>query len=169
MIGFLWSQYGGAKVSRNIGIQAGQIGTQQDNPHYTFHLEIAKKLEPTHPDSAIFHYKEALKYDPNSFEASYSLGGLYYQKAVEYTKLYNQASTPQEQKKYYDLLRENLEAALPWWEKAHILNPNHKPLIQQLIKICEILELQEKVAHYQSALEKAASPPSKKSKKIRQD
>lgn len=170
MIGLLWAQLGeGTRIYRNLGVKAEKVETQTENPYYTLHLETAKKLEPTDPDSAIFHYKEAFRYNPNSFEALYNLGSLYYQRAVEYTKLYNQASTSQEQKGYYKLLKENLEATLPWRKKVHTLKPNHKPLIQQLIKVCEILELQEKVEHYKSALEKASSTPSKKSSKHRKD
>lgn len=83
-------------------------------------------LSKTYFNQSKDYYEKALALDPSLFEVQYSLGSLYYNKAVEITKLMN-ALPINEMKKYqsYDeQAKELFTQALPYFKKAESMNPN---------------------------------------------
>jgi len=83
------------------------------------------------------YYEQAVALDPTLFDVQYSLGSLYYNKAVELTK--KMADLPiSETKKFDEYKAESTKlfnTALPYFEKAEALNPND---INTLIALKEI-------------------------------
>ncbi len=77
-------------------------------------------------DEAEKVYKKALALNDDLFDANYSLGALYYNKAVEITEKMN--ALPVDKMDEYNKLKEErdqwLKKALPYLEKAHKLKPD---------------------------------------------
>ncbi len=92
-------------------------------------------------DSAESYYKQALDKDPKNFDANYSLGALFYNKAAAATKVLNSMGDDftKEGMKKYDAkkseLNQLLDISLPFFKKAEGIDPNDK---NTLIAIKEI-------------------------------
>ena len=107
--------------------QLNEIAAKCDNP--------AKAKE--YFDKAIDAYKKALELQPVSFENNLYLGALYYNTAIEINKKI--INLPLDAEKEYNRLVEErnqlYSEALPYFEKAHILNPFDEPTMQALKEI----------------------------------
>ncbi|KXK37320.1 MAG: hypothetical protein J5I52_10720 [Saprospiraceae bacterium] len=104
----------------NVYDQLNQNERAQDN--------IAKADE--YFDKAMSYFNQAVELDPKSFDAVYSQGALYYNKAASLTSKLNALSddiTPAGTKKYNDIKKEMdgyFLQAKPYFEKAEKLDPN---------------------------------------------
>ncbi len=83
------------------------------------------------------YYEDALALDENLFDVQYSIGSLYYNKAVEVTKIMN--DLPISENKKYDALNKEakgfFEEGLPYFKKAESMNPSD---LNTLIALKEI-------------------------------
>jgi len=94
-------------------------------------------------------YTKALALAPNSFEANFNLGALYYNPAVEIMKEvrnmgtteYNQKGKQKEAK-----AKETLRLAMPYFEKAYSIKPEDESVKKTLKDIYMILGDKEKAA-----------------------
>lgn len=90
-------------------------------------------------DKSLDFYQQTLELDPNSFEANYSIGSLYYNKAAEKTQImFDLTMSKEDQMKYAELEKETSELfaiALDYFKQAEILNPND---INTIIALKEI-------------------------------
>jgi tetratricopeptide (TPR) repeat protein len=79
-------------------------------------------------DKALASYNKAVELNPQYFDAYYNLGALFYNKAVEMTKAAN--DIPANKQKEYDQAIKNamdqLNLAIPYFEKAHAIDPLEK-------------------------------------------
>jgi tetratricopeptide (TPR) repeat protein len=72
------------------------------------------------------YFNQAIDLDPKQFDAVYSIGSLYFNKAVEIIKVANDLPLS-ESKKYNAMTKEStdlMETALPYFKKAEALNAN---------------------------------------------
>jgi tetratricopeptide (TPR) repeat protein len=78
-------------------------------------------------DSAYDYYNKALEKDKTFFDAIYSIGALYYNKAAILTKELQALGTSKEDLKKFDVLKkevfEEFEKALPYFKRCEQLNP----------------------------------------------
>lgn len=108
---------------------------------------------------AMSYYKQALEKDAKSFDAVYSVGALYYNKAAAYSIELNALAddyTPAGTKKY-DAKKAQMEAAfvdaLPFFKQAEMINPKD---VNTLIALKEIYARQnelELVKEYQAKID----------------
>ena len=90
-------------------------------------------------DKSLDYFQQAIDIEPKQFDAIYSKGSLYYNKAVEIVKVANSLGMSQEEvKKYNAMIKESQElmnTALPYFQKAESINAND---INTLIALSEI-------------------------------
>jgi tetratricopeptide (TPR) repeat protein len=132
------------------------------------YLNKAKILDPTNktlyfaegslfdkvgkPDSAKASYEEALKIDPEYFDATYNLGVFYYNSAV---KLYEEANKESDNKKYLDkkaIADEELKKAVPIMERAHHINATDAGTMQTLKTLYYRLKMDDKLKQIKQEL-----------------
>ncbi len=77
---------------------------------------------------SLTYYNKSLELDDKSFEANYSMGTLYYNKAAALTKEMQDLGISKEDQMRYDELnaqtKVNFELALPYFKNAEMLNPS---------------------------------------------
>ncbi|MFQ5448789.1 MAG: tetratricopeptide repeat protein, partial [Saprospiraceae bacterium] len=77
-------------------------------------------------DSALDYFNQAVKIDEKQFDAIYSIGSLYFNRAVELVKKAN--DLPLNKAKEYDALmkesNELMNTSLPYFKKSESINPN---------------------------------------------
>ncbi len=110
-------------------------------------------------DKSKDYYMQAVELDPSLFDVQYSLGSLYYNKAVEITK--KMAELPISESKKFDAYKSEssslFNTALPFFQKAEALNPND---INTLIALKEIFARNddfEKSGEFKKRLENVQS------------
>ena len=128
-------------------------------------LEAAIKKEPTNKilhfylgyanaslndfEAAKKNYEEALKIDPQYFEAQLYLSKLVYADAAAIKKeMSNLGITAADKKKRFELdkqLVDKLKLALPYWEKAEKLNPSDQEVLDTLYSIYTDLDMQDQL------------------------
>ncbi len=90
-------------------------------------------------DKSMEYFQKAVDIDPNQFDAIYSMGSLYFNKAVAIIKMANELGmSAEDQKKYTALEKESsalLTTSLPFFQKAEALNAND---VNTLIALSEI-------------------------------
>jgi tetratricopeptide (TPR) repeat protein len=95
------------------------------------------------------HYEEALKIDPNYFEAQLYLAKLMYADAVAIKKQMGQLGiSAEDKKKKFELdkvLVEKLKATLPYFEKAEKINGNDQEVLDALYSIYSDLDMQDQL------------------------
>lgn len=110
-------------------------------------------------DAAFDYYNQAIKIDPKNYDATYSLGALYYNKAAglttELNKLANDYS--KEGTKKYNALKAEMEGifeqALPYFTKAETLDPKDANTMIALKEIYARKGQLDKSAEYKAKLE----------------
>ena len=113
-------------------------------------------------DEALKYFNQAIGIDPKQFDAIYSIGSLYFNKAVELIKIANALPMDKESQKKYKLLtdesKELMVSALPFFQKTEGMQPND---INTLIALSEIYARMggasdlEKSMEFKARLEKA--------------
>lgn len=90
-------------------------------------------------EAAIKSYEEALRIDPNYFDAQLLIAKEMYKPAEKIKReMANLGITPADRKKKLELdnqLVEKLKAALPYWEKAEKMNPTEMEVLDALSSI----------------------------------
>ena len=93
-------------------------------------------------NDALKYFNKSLELNPKQFDALYSIGSMYYNKAVILVKQANELPLS-ETKKYNELVEKSNELmneALPYFKKAESINPNDT---NTLIALKEIFARQE--------------------------
>ncbi len=108
-------------------------------------------------NKAMSYYHQALEKDPKSFDATYSIGALWYNKAAAYSIELNNLSSDYSaagNKKYEDKkaqMDETFVKALPYFQQAELLNPKD---VNTLMALKEIYARQDKLDLVQQYKEK---------------
>lgn len=128
------------KEPENMSLYA-TLGNVYDNLYQKAAEEGDAAKAQEYFDKALGKYNEALAKDPKYFDAIYSIGALYYNKAAAMTKelIELEKDFTKEGMKKYDAMKVNVFAefdkALPYFKKAESLNPND---VNTLIALKEI-------------------------------
>jgi tetratricopeptide (TPR) repeat protein len=151
------------KLTELVGKLQTAISMDPENPELYFvlgttHGELIK-LDSMHAemhfDEAVAAYEKALSYAPDRFDINLNMGALFYNTAIEINKTMN--ALPLEKQAEYEALtveRNNLyNQALPYFEKAHEVNPEDVPTMQALKEIYVRLNLTDKAEAMKQKLE----------------
>jgi len=110
-------------------------------------------------DLAMDYYNQTIEKDPKNFDAVYSQGALYYNKAAGMTDKINELAndfTPAGTKKY-DALKAEMDGqfkqALPFFEKAESMNPNDLNTLVALREIYARIDQLDKVGPLKERIE----------------
>jgi len=125
--------------------------------------ETDKTKSEDYRNKAKGYYEQALEKDPSNFDAQYSIGALYYNKAATYVDKLNDLSadlTPAGMKAYDDTKNEMdamFKVALPYFEKAEAANAKDLNTIIALKEIYARLNNLEKSNEYKAKYEEIAA------------
>lgn len=129
------------------GLEAA-IAKEPGNKILHFYLGYANASLNNIPD-AKKNYEDALKIDPQYFEAQLYLAKLMYSDAAAIKKeMSNLGISAADKKKKLDLdktLVEKLKSALPYWEKAEKVKPDDQEVLDILYAIYTDLDMQEQI------------------------
>ena len=141
----------------SIYVTIGQIYDKM----YQDEVAVDTAAASEHFDLAMSYYKQALEKDDKSFDAIYSIGALWYNKAAAYSVELNTLAddyTPAGTKKY-DAKKAQMDAAftdaLPFFKQAEMINPKD---MNTLVALKEIYARQNKldlVKEYQGKIDAA--------------
>lgn len=137
-----------AKEPGNIGLYS-TLGNVYDNLYQRETGAGNKTKANEYFDQAFNYYNQALGRDPKYFDAIYSIGALYYNKAAGITTELNELSNDfsKEGLKKYEAKKAEIFAAfdkaLPWFQKAERLDPND---LNTLIALKEIYARKDDLA-----------------------
>ncbi len=124
------------------------LETESDNKILHFYLGYANQ-SLNNLEDAKKNYENALKIDPQYFEAQFYLARLMYNDAATIKKqMANLGISAEDKKKRFELdkvLVEKLKVALPYWEKAEKLNPNDQDTLDVLYSIYGDLDMPDQV------------------------
>ncbi len=97
-------------------------------------------------DESLSYFNKAISIDASQFDAIYSIGSLYFNKAVELIKIANALPMDKESQKKYKVLTEEskglMVTALPYFQKTEGMQPND---INTLIALSEIYARQSEL------------------------
>ena len=85
-----------------------------------------------HFDAAMADFDKAIELAPNSADAYAGKGRVYYNQAVKLNEAANNIMDNREYKRAYDELTEVFRLSLPYFEKAHELDPTRESFLQTL-------------------------------------
>ncbi len=132
---------------------AEAIEREPDNPSvYTalgnvymnlFNQEYAQngdsELAQQYFDEARKYFEKAIELNPQQYDAIYSLGSLYYNKAVEIIKKMNELGLSKEDQRKYEEYGKQVDAlfakALPYFQQAEAINPSDRNTLIALKEI----------------------------------
>ncbi len=101
------------------------------------------------------YFDQAIEIDPTLFDAAYSIGSLYFNKAVEIIKVANEL--PLKEAKKYDVMTKEatglMERALPYFEKAESMNANDMNTLIALSEIFARMNEFDKSTEFKKRLE----------------
>ncbi|HYF68964.1 MAG TPA: tetratricopeptide repeat protein [Ohtaekwangia sp.] len=124
------------------------IQKEPDNKILHFYLGYANATL-NDVEAAKKNYTEALRIDPQYFEAQFYLARLMYLEADKIKKeMANLGITAADKKKRFELdkqLVEKLKVALPYWEKAEKINPSDQDVLDVLYSIYTDLDMQDQI------------------------
>lgn len=108
--------------------------------------------------SALDYFNKALELKPDLYDALYSVGSLYFNKAVELVKVMSELGMSREEQKKYEELdkasKELFNKALPYFQKAEAINPNDTNTLLALSEIYARLNDVEKAKEFKDRLQK---------------
>lgn len=128
------------KEPSNISLYS-TLGNVYDNLYQKALDEGDAEAAQAHFDNAFKAYNNAIEQDPKFFDAVYSIGALYYNRAAATTKEMNKLADDYSKDglKKYDELRKlvltQFDEALPYFKKAEALNPNDRNTLIALKEI----------------------------------
>ncbi|MCC6724540.1 MAG: hypothetical protein IT258_08515 [Saprospiraceae bacterium] len=128
-----------------------------------FNAEYSKdkksELAKGYFDESLAYFNKAVSIDAKQFDAIYSIGSLYFNKAVELIKLANlEPMTKEGQKNYKMFLDEattNMSTALPYFQKTESMQPNDINTLIALSEIYARMNDLDKSKEFKNRLEKA--------------
>lgn len=110
-------------------------------------------------DESLKYFNQAVNLDPKQFDAIYSIGSLYFNKAVELIKIANGLPMDKEGQKKYKLYMDEasglMSTALPYFQKTEAMQPSDINTLIALSEIYARMNEAEKSREFKARLEKA--------------
>jgi tetratricopeptide (TPR) repeat protein len=147
------------KMDEAIDKLKASIEREPNNAQYVLNLGIMYD-NAGRKEEALEQYKKVLTIEPNNFDANYNIGVFYFNQGAEATKRLNKMDLKQYQKdgkKAEAEVQAKFQQALPYFEKAHQINPKDVSLMDNLVKVYSQLKKTaeaEKMAKLIDAAEK---------------
>ena len=141
-------------VYTTLGSVYDQLNTKSFEAGETEKGEEYKEL-------AMKYFNKALQLDPSNFDATYSIGALYYNSAANYTKEINKyandfsAAGTKEYDKLKATMLDEFGKALPYFEKSFNLNESDLGVLQALSEIYARQDRLDKAKEYREKLNAA--------------
>ena len=135
------------------------LGNVNDQLSQKYNEEGNEAESSKYFDGALKYYGMALEKDPKNFDAQYSLGALYYNKAASLTAPINDLANDfsADGTKKYEAMKSKMDGlfneAKPFFEKAEKLSPNDLNTLIALREIAARSNDFEKVAEYKARVE----------------
>lgn len=135
------------------------LGSVYDQLHQKASKDMDAEKSAEYFDKALKYYGDVLAKDPSNFDANYSSGALYYNKAALYVEKLNELSNDMSSAgmKKYDSTKTEMDAefnkALPYFLKAEELNGNDMNTLIALSEIYARLNDLEKSKAYREKRE----------------
>ncbi len=135
------------------------LGSVYDQLHTQMKKDGDEEAASNYFDKAASYYKEVLDREPNNFDATYSMGALYYNKAATYVDKLNDLSEDLSSAgmKKYDQTKSEMDAifgeALPFFVTAEKLNGSDRNTLIALSEIYARLNDLEKSKTYKEKIE----------------
>ncbi len=130
------------------------IEKEPDNPNLHYNLAyLYDQVGET--DKSYGLYKRAAELKPDYFDAVYNLAVINFNEAAETLKVANEMDLKTYQKegqKYIDKANAKFEEAVPYFEKAHEINPNDTAVLENLELIYKRLKKFDKVEEVQGKI-----------------
>lgn len=123
------------------------IAAEPDNANLYYNLAFLYD-QVGNEEKAIDAYKKAVELNPEYFEANFNLGVLYYNKGAEILKQANQMDLKTYQKEGAAVeakAKKQFELAMPYFERAHEIEPGDVTVMQSLQTIYSQLKMNEKL------------------------
>lgn len=122
--------------------------TYSDN--MLFQLCWAQTLEAQQPFEALKHILEAVRIEPESFEANHAAGSLYFSLGEDYRKL--AAKGGDDQEAYADNAMALFKTGYPFMRAAHQQQPEDRFVLESLYNAARLLNLKGEVNYFASLL-----------------
>jgi tetratricopeptide (TPR) repeat protein len=127
-----------AKEPKNVSLYS-TLGSVYDNLYQREYQAGNKAEADAFLNSALDYYQRALAIDPNFFDAIYSIGAVYFNRAASLINEQKGLGLSAAEQKRYDVLQTEItaefEKALPYFKKCEGMNPND---LNTLIALKEI-------------------------------
>jgi len=127
-----------AKEPKNVSLYS-TLGSVYDNLHQREAQAGNKAQADAFLNSALDYYQRALAIDPNFFDAIYSIGAVYFNRAASLINEQKNLGLSAAEQKRYDALQTEItaefEKGLPYFKKCEGMNPND---LNTLIALKEI-------------------------------
>lgn len=127
-----------AKEPKNVSLYS-TLGSVYDNLYQREAQAGNKAKADAFLNSALDYYQKALAIDPNFFDAIYSIGAVYFNRAASLINEQKNLGLSAAEQKRYDVLQTEItaefEKALPYFKKCEGMNPND---LNTLIALKEI-------------------------------
>jgi len=108
-------------------------------------------------DKALAAYNKAVELDPKNFDSWFMSGVVWYDQGKEVIDQMNKLTTSKADQKKYDELtivkKEKFEKSLPYFEKAHEINPIDAETIKALWEVYRQLRMNEKALEMKKKLD----------------
>lgn len=130
------------------------IEKEPDNPNLHYNLAFLYD-QVGETDKSYELYKKAVELKPDYFDAVYNLAVISFNQAAERLKVANEMDLKTYQKegqKYLDEANAKFEEAVPYFEKAHEINPNDTAVLENLELIYKRLKKFDKVEEVQGKI-----------------
>lgn len=131
------------------------IKAEPDNANLYYNLAfLYDQIEET--EKAIESYKKAVELEPDYFDANFNLAVVYYNRAADRIKRSNEMDLKtyqKEGKKLEDEAKEDFKRSLPYFEKAHEINPQDLTVLETLQTVYSQLRMNDKVAELSKKIE----------------
>lgn len=117
-----------AKEPNNPSIYSAMGNVYMNLSSQEFAKDRKSEQGQKHFDQSLTYFNQAIAIDPKQFDAVYSIGSLYFNKAVELIKYAGTLGMSKaEQKEYDDVIKEAnklMESALPYFQKTEAMDAN---------------------------------------------
>ena len=146
------------KEPDNISVYT-TLGSVYDQLHQNAYSEGDTEKATEYYDNAYSWYSQVLDRDADNFDATYSIGALYYNKAASFVDKLNELATDLSPAgmKAYDETKAEMDAlfkeALPYFEKADKINSEDRNTLIALREIYARLNMLDKSEKFKARLE----------------